>query len=67
MRNARKAITGTLLELARQDRLIFALCTDSRGSVTLNQFADELPNQFIECGIAEQNAVVSAPAWPMLV
>ena len=57
MRNARKAVTDTLLELARQDRSIFALCTDSRGSVTLSQFADELPNQFVECGIAEQDAV----------
>jgi transketolase len=57
MRNARKAITDTLLELARQDRSIFAVCTDSRGSVTINQFADELPDQFVECGIAEQNAV----------
>ena len=57
MRNARKAITGTLLELARQDRSVFAICTDSRGSVTINQFADELPDQFVECGIAEQNAI----------
>ena len=57
MRNARKAITSALLDMARQDKLIFAICTDSRGSVTLNQFADELPNQFVECGIAEQNAV----------
>lgn len=57
MRNARKAITDTLLTLARKDPSIFALCTDSRGSVTLNRFADELPNQFVECGIAEQDAV----------
>lgn len=57
MRNARKAITQTLLELAREDKAIFALATDSRGSVTLNAFADELPGQFVECGIAEQNAV----------
>lgn len=34
-----------------------ALATDSRGSVTLTDFANELPEQFVECGIAEQNAV----------
>ena len=31
--------------------------TDARGSVTLNDFAKELPQQFVECGIAEQDAV----------
>lgn len=57
MKAARKAFTETLLELAKQDSRIFALATDSRGSVTLNDFVRELPNQFVECGIAEQNAV----------
>ena len=31
--------------------------SDARGSVTLGKFADELPDQFVEVGIAEQNAV----------
>lgn len=31
--------------------------TDARGSVTLGDFAGELPAQFVECGIAEQDAV----------
>ncbi len=53
----RKSFTDTLLALAREDRDIVALATDSRGSVTLSDFADELPGQFIECGIAEQDAV----------
>lgn len=57
MKAARKAFTETLLELAKEDPSIFALATDSRGSVTLNDFVDALPNQFVECGIAEQNAV----------
>lgn len=57
MKAARKAFTETLLELAKQDQRIFALATDSRGSVTLNDFVKALPNQFVECGIAEQNAV----------
>ena len=53
----RKSFTDTLLSLAREDRDIVALATDSRGSVTLTDFANELPEQFVECGIAEQNAV----------
>ena len=57
MKAARKAFTETLLELAREDKRIFALATDSRGSVTLNDFVKELPEQFVECGIAEQDAV----------
>ena len=56
-RMAREAFTRTLLELAREDTRLFALATDSRGSVTLGDFARELPAQFVECGIAEQNAV----------
>jgi transketolase len=49
--------TDTLLELAKEDKDIVAVTTDSRGSVTLASFAEELPEQFIELGIAEQNAV----------
>ena len=53
----RKQFTDTLLELARQDKDIIAVTTDARGSVTLGDYAAQLPAQFIECGIAEQNAV----------
>lgn len=48
----RKSFTDTLLELARQDKDIVAVTTDARGSVTLGDFAKELPAQFVECGIA---------------
>jgi transketolase len=53
----RKMFTDTLLELAQKDRNIVVLTTDARGSVTLDKFAEELPGQFIEIGIAEQNSV----------
>ena len=53
----RKSFTSTLLELARKDRNIVAVATDSRGSVTLTDFAAQLPAQFVEAGIAEQDAV----------
>ena len=53
----RKQFTDTLLELARENRDIIAVTTDARGSVTLGDYAKELPAQFVECGIAEQDAV----------
>lgn len=55
--NCRKSFTDTLLELGRADKDIVAVTTDARGSVTLTDFAKELPGQFVECGIAEQDAV----------
>lgn len=53
----RKAFTSTLLEKARQDRNIIVLTSDARGSVTLDEFAKALPEQFVEIGIAEQDSV----------
>lgn len=53
----RKAFTEELLELAMKNKNIMAVTPDARGSVTLNDFAAKLPDQFVEAGIAEQNAV----------
>jgi transketolase len=47
----------TLLELARADRNIVAVTSDSRGSGKLGPFGQALPKQLIEVGIAEQNLV----------
>ena len=53
----RKSFTDTLLELAKADKDIIAVTSDARGSVTLGDYAKELPEQFVEVGIAEQDAV----------
>jgi len=53
----RLAFTNKILELAKINSDIIAVTSDARGSVTLTKFAEELPKQFIEVGIAEQNAV----------
>ena len=53
----RKIFTDALVELGKKDKNIVAVTTDARGSVTLTDFAKELPEQFVECGIAEQDAV----------
>lgn len=53
----RKAFTETILREAQKNQNIFVVTSDARGSVTLDDFANTLPNQFVEVGIAEQNAV----------
>lgn len=53
----RKAFTDTLVDLATNDPSIFVVTSDARGSVTLEKFADTLPGQFVEVGIAEQNEI----------
>ena len=47
----------TLLELAKKDKDIIVVTSDSRGSGKLTSFGKELPDQIIEVGIAEQNLV----------
>ena len=47
----------TLLEMARQDRDVLVVTSDSRGSGKLTAFGEALPQQMIELGIAEQNVV----------
>jgi len=47
----------TLLDLAKKNKDILVVTSDSRGSGKLVPFGNELPNQLIEVGIAEQNLV----------
>lgn len=47
----------TLLEIARKDRDVLVVTSDSRGSGKLTQFGETLPEQIIELGIAEQNVI----------
>lgn len=53
----RGAFSEKILQEAKKDRDIIVVCTDSRGSASLGSYPDELPEQFVEMGIAEQNAV----------
>ena len=48
---------STLLNLAKKDKNIIVVTSDSRGSGKLVDFGKELPDQIIEVGIAEQNLV----------
>ncbi len=56
-RACREAFTTTLLQLAKQDSDIIAVSSDARGSCSLNTFVEQLPDQFVEIGIAEQNEI----------
>jgi transketolase len=47
----------TILSLAKIDKNILVVTSDSRGSGKLTSFAEALPGQIIEVGIAEQNLV----------
>ena len=53
----RQAICETLMEHAKFDRDIVALCSDSRGSASMTPFFDAFPEQSVEVGIAEQDMV----------
>lgn len=53
----KQVICEVLMNAAKEDRNIVALCSDSRGSGSFTPFADTYPEQFVETGIAEQNLV----------
>ena len=51
----KQKICEVLMEAAKTDKDIVALCSDSRGSASFTPFAEQYPEQFVETGIAEQN------------
>jgi transketolase len=52
-----EAFADALLALAKENRDVLAVTSDSRGSGKLGPFAAALPGQIVELGIAEQNLV----------
>jgi transketolase len=53
----RQAFARGLLDEARGNPAIYVVTSDARGSASLDEFARVLPEQFVEAGIAEQDAV----------
>jgi transketolase len=53
----RQDFADELIQLARADERIVAVCNDSVGSSNLTKFRDEFPDRLINVGIAEQNMV----------
>ena len=52
-----EVFSQTLIALAKQDTDILVVTGDSRGSGKLTPFGEQLPDQIIEVGIAEQSLV----------
>lgn len=63
--SCRKAFSSELLAMAQQDDQIYMITTDSRGSATTGAFFEALPEQAVELGIAEQNAISIAAGLSM--
>ena len=52
-----EVFSETLIELAKNDKDIVVVTSDSRGSGKLVPFGEKFPEQIVEVGIAEQNLV----------
>ncbi|MBN1466985.1 transketolase family protein [candidate division KSB1 bacterium] len=52
-----EVFASALLEIAEKDKDIVVVTSDSRGSAKLLNFAERLPEQLVEVGVAEQNLV----------
>ena len=55
----REASTHLIYDLAKKDTRVMALTADGRNAA-YERIKDELPNQYVDYGIAEQNMVASA-------
>lgn len=53
----KKVVCEKLIEFGKKDKDIVALTSDSRGSASMTDFGNQLPDQLVEVGIAEQNIV----------
>jgi transketolase len=58
--DCRGAYGKALLDLAKLNPQIVALTADVKGSVKTDGVSKELPDQYIECGIAEQHMISAA-------
>ena len=56
-KDTRSGFGAGLVEAGRADGNVVALAADLKGSLKMDAFAEEFPERFIECGIAEANMV----------
>ena len=63
--DCRSAYGNALLDLAKRNSQVIALTADLKGSVKTDGVADNLPEQYIECGIMEQHMVSAAGAFSL--
>ncbi len=64
--DCRTAYGKALLDLAKLNKNVVALTADLKGSVMTKFVSDELPEQYLEFGIAEQNMVSAAGGFSLI-
>ena len=55
----RDSFISTLREIAKKDKKIILL-TNDQGAPALDKYVEELPSQFYNAGISEQNIIATA-------
>ncbi len=56
-KDTRSGFGEGIYELAKENKDVVALTADLSGSLKLNKLMDEMPEQFVQCGIAEANMI----------
>lgn len=56
-KDTRSGFGAGLHEAGRRNPAVVALTADLKGSLKMDAFADEFPDRFIQCGIAESNMI----------
>lgn len=56
-KDTRSGFGAGLYEAGKADPRVVALIADLKGSLKMEAFADEFPERFIQCGIAEANMI----------
>lgn len=59
-KDTRSGFGAGLYEAGKKNENVVAMCADLTGSLKMDQFADEFPERFIQCGIAEANMIGTA-------
>jgi transketolase len=54
-KDTRSGFGEGIYELAKENKDVVALAADLSGSLKLNKLMDEMPEQYVQCGIAEAN------------
>jgi transketolase len=59
-KDTRSGFGAGLYELGKKNKNVVALCADLTGSLKMNEFAEEFPDRFFQCGISEANMMGAA-------
>ncbi len=65
LKECRAGFVEWLVEAAKENEIIVALCADLTSSVKMDAFAKEFPNRFFQIGIAEANMVGMAAGFAL--